>query len=83
MLMTECTHGFAKPSQCYTCMEEGPVEPTGQAWWRQGLPFLAQYTGNCVGCAFPFEVGDRIQRWDFGTNVRTSRTEYTHAGCTP
>lgn len=75
---TLCPHGMPSPRSCFDCMEEGPVAPV-ERWWQQGLPFIAAYPGTCVGCGDPFEVGDRIQRWDYGSQ----RTNYTHAACRP
>lgn len=69
-----CSHNMPSPRSCVDCMEEGPVERPAK-WWKVGLEFLAQYDGTCVGCDEPIEVGDRVQKWDFGTET------HAHQGC--
>lgn len=80
-VITECTHDLKmpKPSQCYRCMEDGPVAAPEQ-WAKVGSPFTATYAGTCIGCdAATIEAGQQIQRWDRGSD----RTAYLHARCTP
>lgn len=82
-VIAACPHGMPSPRACFSCMEDGPVADPAKKWWRQGLPFLAQYPGTCVACHGGYPVAARVQRWDFGSSTVTERTGYTHAVCEP
>lgn len=75
--MAECPHGFAKPTQCLECMEDGPVVAPPK-WAKVDAPFPAMYANDCT-CFDRIIVGQRIQRWDLGGE----RTVYRHVGCSP
>lgn len=65
-MITDCPHGMPSPKSCFSCMEDGPVEPPPRPEPARVIlgPFTARYQGKaCAGCGFGVEPGERIALW--------------------
>lgn len=75
--MPACTHGFPKPSNCVTCMDEGnlPPAPRPPAPTVVGWAIGARFPGHCRGCNLAIHEGQQI--------VRMTDDTYRHEVCSP